>query len=407
MKRFIAVVLVLLSQPIFGQSISDQLQSIKSFYSNGEVQKAFSLIDSLQEVYPEHHDVLLTKASLLAWEKDYSQAISITDHILNQTPGDLEAYQLKASIYYWTQQNEKGLGVTQSALTLHPNDKRLRILNIQFNYKLSQVTQSKNQFEELEIDYPEDPEVKKLKDLFRSDKNYQSISTKYTYDYFQNPYSDWNTGQIEYTHASQKVTWVGRINYADRGFDRNGFQYEADAYPLLDTNKYLYASVGFAPESKAFPEVRGAIEYFHVFNKGYESSIGIGYMGFAGNKVYLATLHGARSFGNYYVDLRPYVTYSELNTWNVSGALLLRRYFSTKFHHLTLRIDAGSFTENQNSALEAARLGGIRGSLWFDFPVTKNWYLSLAGGYGKESFVEGQYFDRAMAMAGIKYIFWR
>lgn len=408
MKRFIAVALFyIISQPLLGQSIPDQLKSIKSLYTSGETEKAFLKIDSLYKVYPEHHDVMMTKASLNAWEKNYSIAIEIIDIILSHNPSDLEASQLKSSIYYWTQRNEEGLLAVDHGLNHHPEDKRLRILKVQFLNALNKKEESQALFEKLETENPKDPEVVRLKNLFKSDKNYQSVSVRYTFDYFQNPYSDWNTGQIEYTHASKNVTWVGRVNYADRGFDRRGFQYEADVYPILDTNKYIYASVGYAPETEAFPEVRGAIEYFHVFRKGYESSLGFAYMGFSGNNVYLATLHGARSFGNYYIDIRPYFTYSDLNTWNLSGAFLFRRYFSNKFHHLTFRIDAGSFTENQNSALEAARLGGIRASLWLDFPVYENWYLSLAGGYGKESFIEGQYFDRAMAMAGIKYIFWR
>ncbi|GAB5557900.1 MAG: hypothetical protein SchgKO_21130 [Schleiferiaceae bacterium] len=403
--RWTILFLCLLPWTLASQDIPKSLKQARDLYGKGQKEAAHQKVDSLLGVHPDHHDVLLLKSRLNAWDGKYQKAYEGIDEVFILFPQDIEAYHFLADVDYWTGNFTEGLENVRRGIKYHERDRYLERSEIRFLVALEEFEKAEVRLDTFSNHFPDDGSIKGYRHIIEANLIHQNIAARYFYDGFEDPYNDWHLGQIEYTNIQPNATWVGRVNYADRGNDRTGTQFEADVYPILDSNKYLFLSAGIAANADVFPVFRVSGEYFHVFNRGYEVSLGGGYMNFLTNKVYLITAHAARSFGNYYIDIRPYVTYSELQDWDLSGALLFRRYFDSYLHHLTLRLEAGSFTGDQNSEQEAARFGGYRGSLWYELPINTHWIGLGSLGYGQESFVPNQYVNRTMIMVGVKYRF--
>ena len=155
---------------------------------------------------------------------------------------------------------------------------------------------------------------------------------------------------------SRAGTFIGRVSAGQRA-DHQGFQAEAENYPILGDRSYAY--LGYAWGSgDPFARHRGGVEYFTALPAAFEVSGGMRVYQFHDRRtVVLGTGTLARYTGNFWFSGRPYISVN-LRRPAVSATLAGRYYFGEKEEFWFARIGAG-FTPDERSTLTATGMPGI------------------------------------------------
>lgn len=126
-------------------------------------------------------------------------------------------------------------------------------------------------------------------------KKLNSIGIKYDLTQFINsPVDPWHQLSVEYGRQKPGMPLIARVNIARR-FSKQGFQFEADAYPALSKKMYLYLSAGYAPGDLLFPKFRAGASLYISLPSAFEAEGGLRFLYFNSPAwIYLA------GFGKYY-----------------------------------------------------------------------------------------------------------
>ncbi len=171
------------------------------------------------------------------------------------------------------------------------------------------------------------------------------------YDYFKKPhFLSWHLTSAQAKFKSKEITYMGFINYgqvlngSSNLFNNLDIQYRMDVYPTFDDHNYAYISYAFS-KSDIFPDHQARGIFYHQFGKGFETSLGLYYMGWD-DPLMIYTGSVAKYYKNYWFSLRPYLQFEEGKLYQ-SYLLFARRYFGSSDDYLNLMIGYGSSPDNQ------------------------------------------------------------
>jgi YaiO family outer membrane protein len=336
-------------------------------------------------------DVAILMGRTYAWDSQYDSARVVLKEVLVNSPENSDALSALADVEYWNDRYPEAVEYCNRILEKDPANEtvqfqKARILNSADRYEeASQVLETLLQKNSANTD------ALRLLDKVRLELIKNKITVNYAYDYFTNAAykkDPWQLLYLQYTRKTSIGTVIGRVNYANR-FGTKALQVEADAYPSIGENDYLYLNYGFSGIS-IFPNHRGGFEWNHSFPKAFEGSLGGRILHFQGSKrVVIYTGAIGKYFGDYWMSLRPFVTPGSDGT-SVSTYLLARRYFSDPENYIGLRLGVGSSPDERRLLLgdpnHLAHLKSKSIKVDFNHIFSNRLILSLGVAYANEDF---------------------
>ena len=166
-----------------------------------------------------------------------------------------------------------------------------------------------------------------------------AVAADFTYVSLSGDTDPWRLGSVSVSRRAAAGSLFARVNYANR-FATDGVQVEADAYPRVNENVYLYLNAGYSGAS-IFPEWRFGGEAFTSLPGAWEASVGFRQLRFGGSPVTLFTGAVGKYVGNYWYSLRPFIRRRE-GGLSASAGLTARRYFEDGDHWVGVAASFGS-----------------------------------------------------------------
>lgn len=225
------------------------------------------------------------------------------------------------------------------------------------------------------------------------------ISLDYQYYRFDRTFSAWHLSSGEVSRRGTMGTLIGRFNHARR-FDRNGTQFEVDAYPRIAKGTYGYLNVGYAPEA-LFPEWRAGGELFRSLPGSFEASLGSRWLKFGSKDVVIYTGSVGKYVGNYWISARPFVTPKDDGT-SVTAIVTARRYYADADHYMGVSVGYGTSPADLVSEVQLTRdhkwKAAFEGKASIQAPLRFVWRLS----YDREEFARTDRLDRWGVKIGLE-----
>jgi YaiO family outer membrane protein len=156
-------------------------------------------------------------------------------------------------------------------------------------------------------------------------------------------------------------------------------------YPALWARNYGYINIGYS-DATIFPEWRGGAEFYQMLPAAFEASAGFRRLVFANSDVTLFTGSLSKYKGNYYTTLRSYASQHKGEGTSWSGALQVRRYFSTADEYITAVASYGESPEPDTIQEEINRLNSWGLRFNGQTMLGKSFILSGKAGYRDQQF---------------------
>lgn len=212
----------------------------------------------------------------------------------------------------------------------------------------------------------------------------------------------WRLGSVSLSRRGARGSLIARINYANR-FATDGVQVEADAYPRVSENVYLYLNAGYS-SATIFPEWRVGGEAFTSLPQAWEASLGFRQLRFGGAPVTLFTGAVGKYVGNYWFSLRPYVRSKE-GGLSASAGLTARRYFEDGDHWMGVAASYGSSPTDRITPDAVGRTQAFSMSLNGSTGLTPRLLATWTLGHDEEELSPGNTRKSVTVSAGLKLTF--
>lgn len=232
-------------------------------------------------------------------------------------------------------------------------------------------------------------------------KNFLGVN--YWLDTFDAVFSERHFVGLEYEKQTKKGAYIARFNYANR-FNMEDYAFEFEAYPKLTDKSYALIEYSFALNKTLFPKHRFGLEYFQIFSKTYEGSIGYKYLDFPTRNISIYTASLGKYYKNYWFNARYFLTESNGSASN-SYATIVRRYLKNKYNYVSFNLGYGVYFEEVN-------LGDVFGESFrvgvnSQIEVFNTIYAKFSVDYRKEEtlFSPNNYLNRYTFIIGLKKSF--
>jgi len=357
------------------QDISSQNDPEKEFArmrelaAAGDYSAAKKIGYLLLEENENYFDVALYLARLHGWEMSFDSAYFVLDRVIEEAPELYEAYEVCADLAYWQNNLERLDSCEQQAAALKPDSAGL--------------------FERYRVALQKTHSELKRTELF----------AHYSYDHFSVPYvRNWHMltagGELPFKYGTL-IPSLNRGYFVGDLAQKTDLQINLDAYLTFGKKNYALLGYGFSPggEINFFPGHRGAAELWQVLPRGFALSAGMRYFYWDQHFTFL-TLSAEKYAGNYWFSFRTYVFFKD---YGVSGSYYLsaRRYFDSKFNHLTLTLGYGTAPDEPILvASDLDRLNALSGRLAFSKRVSPAVRLLAMAGYAWEEYDDQEYRHR-------------
>lgn len=287
--------------------------------------------DTLHQIltkYPDDADVRNLLAKTYSWDGEYLQARNHFNKIISREKYLKEVWVAAVNNEIYAEDYYIALGISSKALEYLQNDADL--IALQQKAQLG-LTTDKTVEEVIYLDAQ------------AGDTSKNTISFTSLIDVFDVVFDPMSYASISYGVKTKYGSIIPRINYSNR-FQINGMQAEVDAYPKFSKKLYAYLNYGFS-ESTIYPNHRAGAELYANLPNAMEASLGIRYLNFDNQNIFIFTGSYGLYTGNYFFSVRPYVTPSDENIFNVSGNLLVRKYLKDKYNFIGINASYGFASE--------------------------------------------------------------
>ena len=389
-KRFSLTLLLLVGIGFFTLLSAQTFEEAKDYAFNGQRAKARAICRTLLATDFDS-DVATLMGRTYAWDQLYDSARIVLQEVLVHSIDNTEALSALADVEYWNDRYPQALEYCDRILVKNPQNETVQFQKARILNSTDQYDQAAIVLEKLLEQNSANSEALRLLEKVRLELIKNKISLSYSYDYFTNSAYNkdpWQLMYLQYTRKTPLGSVIGRVNYANR-FGSSALQLEADAYPKISENDYLYINYGFSHMS-GFPRQRGGFEWNRSFPRSFEGSLGARLLHFVGSKrVIIYTGSVGKYIGNYWFSLRPFVTPGSDGT-SVSSYLMVRRYFSDPENYIGLRLGMGSSPDERRLLLNdpnlSSRLKSQSVKLDYNHIFYNQWILGTGMAYAKEEF---------------------
>jgi YaiO family outer membrane protein len=389
-QTFSLLLLLLLGAGFFATLSAQTFEQAKEYAFNGERTKARAVCRAIL-ARDFDSDVATLMGRTYAWDGKYDSARVVLQQVLDHNAENNDALSAMADVAYWSDNYPEAVGYCDRILAKDPDNETVQMQKARILKSADSNEEAALLLEKLLENNPSNDEALRLLDKVRLELIKNKLTVNYTYDYFSNTAYNKDPWQLLYLQYARKTalgTIIGRVNYANR-FGKDALQLEADAYPKISENDYLYVNYGFSNFS-IFPRQRVGLEWNRSFPHAFEGSLGGRILHFDGSKrVIIYTGSIGKYVGNYWFSLRPFVTPGDGGT-SVSAFLSARRYFSDPENYIGLRVGAGTSPDERRLLLfdqgQTARLKSLSAKADYNHIFNGRWIFNAAVGFANEEY---------------------
>ncbi|MEM9671429.1 MAG: YaiO family outer membrane beta-barrel protein [Bacteroidota bacterium] len=339
---------MLFSSEAFTQSIdADSLYTTaRSQAHSQQYDAAVATLRILLANYPERYNAYLLLCAVYSWDQKYDLARTAYQVLLNRYP-TVEVYRGAGRVEMWDQEWSEALILFNQGLAKYPDDSTLNLLKVQ---TLTQLGRTEEAIAMLEGELATLPQADSLLSAIRPLNTKNAIRVGYYYAHFDQFFSPWQIGSLEYQRRTKLGSVIGRVSTA-RMFDQTGHQAEIDFYPKIAARTYGYANFGLS-DGTVFPDLRWGAEIFQGVGSSSEISGGIRAIYFNPVTVRIYTAQLSYYHRSHWFSARGFLT-SLQGAQTLAGTATYRRYFKNIDQHLSVYANYG------NSPLQTVSLPEI------------------------------------------------
>lgn len=308
---------------------------IRTMAFNGEYKKSGDEARKLVNDFPEYGDARILLGRILAWQKNYVDALAVIDTLLVTDPENSDALAARFDISLW----------------------------------MNETT----------------PVTTELK-------------TGYFFDRFSLPYGRyWQIFNAGAGHKFKWGKGSAGLNIGDLSasgspsVNATELQFEVEAWPKISAKNYAFASYAYSPGTY-FPHHRAAFEIWQILPVGWAVSAGCNYFYFDKN-IFIANASVEKYLGKYWFSAKEYFYFKEKGI-TTSFYLNGRRYYGdTDYFQATLGIGSAP-DEPFDIQTDLMRLSAYSLRLAYNFKVKPRINLRLGAGYSSEEYSENLHRNR-------------
>lgn len=398
---FTLSILIFVQGNDYGQNkvnVDDRFKEARELAFSGNRSASIDSCKSILKDYPHYLDVKVFMARVMAWEKNYDEAIENLHQVIDEKRDHKEAINTLIDVYYWSGNYGLALKFADYGLSFYSSYPDFLIKKAKMLEKLERPDESAKVLNQLLDIYPTHKEGLALEESLANLAILNKLTLFYRSDLFPTS-APWHLLYLEYSRKFMFGTIIGRLNYANR-FNKSGVQIEGDGYINIRQGTYVYLNAGYSGVS-IFPKIRLGIEPYQMLPYSFEVSLGLKYLDFNTSVARIFTGSFGKYIGNYWISYRFYLTPKSDKT-SFSSAIYLRRYFSDTDNYVTLRLGLGvvsysDFTDEQFSGVSSKGAG-----VEFQFSLAKLTFVRGEVNYGNHEFYKGKYRDRYGIKLGIQ-----
>jgi YaiO family outer membrane protein len=355
-KNFIQIIILTIGVLLFSSEVfcqQAQVVDADSLYTTARSQAysqqydaAVATLRVLLANYPERYNAHLLLCAVYSWEQKYDLARTAYQILLDRYP-TVEVYRGAGRVEMWDRAWSEALVLFDQGLMKYPNDSTLSILKVQTLTQLGRIDEA---IALLEGELADLPQADSLLRTIRPLNTKNAIRIGYYYAHFDQFFSPWQIGSLEYQRRTRLGSIIGRVSAA-RMFDQIGRQAEIDLYPKIAARTYGYANFGVS-DGTVFPDLRWGAEIFQGVGSSFEVSGGVRAIYFNPVVVRIYTAQLSYYHRSHWFSARGFLT-SLQGEQTLAGAATYRRYFKNADQHLSVYANYG------NSPLQVVNLPEI------------------------------------------------
>lgn len=369
-------------------NLEKKFEIAQTFAFEGQRDTARSLLYQILSQKPDYIDARVLIARTHAWDNDYDSARYIYHQVLNKKPGYKEAVEGLIDVEVWDKNPDTAIYYCNYALKYNPKEKALLIRKAKIYLDNGKLDDAYKQLMIVKAKDSTNEEVIKLLDDERFILQNDKIQLEYLHEWFEEPYKRrWSLYSFSYNNKASWGTFVGRVysgNIITADTSNSGFQFEAEAYPIIDSKHYLYLGVSLSPDY-FFPKYRFGAEIYRKLSNQGEISIGMRHLNFENSitpikKVSIYTASYSKYIKEFWISFRAYYTnMSDVTSWTY--AIHGRKYFGNQETYAFAELIFGTSPSEQNFYLtnsEKYSLNSQKFRFGFQKLFWKRWTLYAA-----------------------------
>lgn len=377
MYRYLVIIALCLSLPLLSRAQDpvsynnpeEGFALMRSYANKGDYGQAEKVGYILLEENRNYHDVALYLARIQGWQSRFDSAYQVLNRVFTQAPELFEAYKTCADIAYWDNNWEKLESCIERAVELEPDSAQL--------------------FER----------YKRARQELRLQQTEPEIFAFYSYDHFSLPYvRNWHMltagGHIP-VKPGTLVPYMNVGYLAGNYQPATDIQLNLDAYLSLGKRNQAMLAYGFSPNGALnyLPVHRAAAEIWQTLPRGFGLSAGLRYFYWDQSFTFL-TISAEKYAGNYWFSLRNYLFFKDYGL-SASWYLSARRYFATRYDHLTLTLGYGTAPDEPLVVVsDLDRLNAVSGRVEYSKQVNPRLRVMAAAAYAYEEYFAQEYRHR-------------
>jgi len=378
-------------------------KNIKDIKSTDSADKKIEKIEKLDSFAKSDYDVLWNKMKAYIAKKEFNKALSVAQELERLYPKSIEAKESVARLYFWTKQYRESLAKYNSLEKLGKKSYKKEIVKLENALEPKKVKKVK---------YAKKRVVKKRKVVKRrvkkshivkkkpkkifvtnDDLQYEVMSSakeqtkkEYMvgigYDYFRfsdKRYTD-NTKYIEATLPIGGFTLYNRIDDTHR-YGLHDIQYSAELYPTMPKPWWGYLSLSFTPSADFYSKYSiGWHQYYDIGS--WEFGLGYNYAKYSA--IHTNTLIALYTYyfndNLYFTQTGFYVTSNK--SWAISNRLDYKVAPHHKYYISYVRSDSYE-SDDQISIILRDDVTVDKFQAGCEVPINENYYIGGNVGYEK------------------------
>ncbi|HUX61488.1 MAG TPA: tetratricopeptide repeat protein, partial [Ignavibacteriaceae bacterium] len=225
MKYLLFIIIVFVSADLFAQNSqsSDELFKLahEAAFQQKDRAKARALCFEILKKSPNYTDVSVFLARLYTWDDMYDSARVVFSKIFARDSSNYDAISAAIDLEYWSDNPKKALIYCNLGLEKYPKSEDFLLKKSRVLADMKQYDAAFNTIETLLKINNSNPEAISFAERLKEEVRINAITINYSYEKFNEIFSPWQLGYIQYSRQTPIGTTILRANLANR-FDTKG-----------------------------------------------------------------------------------------------------------------------------------------------------------------------------------------
>jgi len=317
----------------------------QAYAYSGKWDEALVLLAGLTARFPQNTDVLLLRARVESWKRNYRVAEAGYKKVLAISPGNLEALTGLAEVSSWKGDYRQAI-VLYEQIAERQKGQPAALADTLF--RLGRVHMWNGNYDKAREYYLRAIQLEPENEDYNRALKIATPRWQDRYEFrFERQNESFSDGRPDYVddrlalqvRLHRPGPLILKVDRTER-FKREDYQMEMEFYPRLWGRAYAYLNASYSPKAVHFPEYSFLAEVYQGFFSAWDVSLGYRRMGFVSNPVSLYIGSLGYYFGNQIAFLRWYYA-PDSEGQDFSWTVSLRRYFSAT-NYLYLGYGQGS-----------------------------------------------------------------